>query len=83
MGYFMRDNHATIIISGSKVVGDLSILMKRMFGCMWSNNDDAQKNIQRIIIESDFQLVVNSINDKICVHKNVINLVKDIKKLLL
>lgn len=78
-GYFMRDNHATIIITGSKAVGDSSILMKRMFGCMWSNNDGAQKNIQRIIIESDFQLVVNFINDKICVHKNVRNLVKDTK----
>lgn len=38
-----------------------------------------QKHIERIIVQSDSELVVNSINGKIGVSKYVVNLVKDIK----
>lgn len=38
-----------------------------------------QKNLRRIIIRSYFKLVVNSINDKAWVHKDIINLADDIR----
>lgn len=38
-----------------------------------------QKNLQRVIVEDDSYLVINSFRDKIDVHKDIISLVKDIK----
>lgn len=38
-----------------------------------------QKNLRRITIESDSQLIVNFINDKICLPKDIFNLVEDIR----
>lgn len=39
------------------------------------------KKLQKIMIESDSQLVVNSINGKISVPKDAINLIEDIRVL--
>lgn len=39
------------------------------------------KEFPKVIIKSDSQLVVNSINDKISVSKNITNLVKNIRLL--
>lgn len=40
------------------------------------------KDIRRIIIQSNSQIVVNSINDNISMLKDIVNSVKDIKKFL-
>lgn len=41
-----------------------------------------QKGFSQIIIQSDFQLLVNSINGKVRIPKDIVNLEKDIKCLL-
>lgn len=40
------------------------------------------KDIRRIIIQSNSQIVVNTINDNISMLKDIVNSVKDIKKFL-
>lgn len=42
-----------------------------------------QKNIQGIIVESNFKSVVNAIHDKITIPKDIINFVEDIRKICL
>lgn len=41
----------------------------------------ATGQLQKIIIVSDSQLVINSINGKICMSKEIINVVQDIRML--
>lgn len=51
--------------------------------CIWEEMVAAvQKNfLQSIIIESNSKKILNSSNGKICVYKDIINLVYDIKTL--
>lgn len=77
----MRDNHAITIMTKEKQIGDCFILMAEVLTIREAIMMAIQQNFQSIIIESDSQLVINSIHDKICVPKNVINLVKDITML--
>lgn len=42
---------------------------------------EIQKNIQKITIEIDTQLVKSFINDKICIFKEITNIAKDINML--
>lgn len=66
----MRDNHVKITMTKGKQIEDCPILVMK---CL-----TVGKTIM-IMIQKNLQLVVHSIKDMICVSKNIINLVKEIK----
>lgn len=65
IGYIMRDNQSNIIMAKSKRLRDCPTLV---FECLTMREAilmAIQKGKQRIIIQSNFQLVVNSLSEKI------------------
>lgn len=82
IGYVVKDSHLNFIMTRCKRFEDCITLVpecltiKKRF--VWLS----RKKIQRIIGQSDSQLIVNYVNKKIGVLKDIINLVKDIKYLL-
>lgn len=77
----MRGNQARVVMARGKLTRECLILVVECLVVSEENIMALQKNINRIIIERDFQLVVNSINSKICAHKDIINFVEDIRTL--
>lgn len=76
--YIMRYNLSNVTIATNKRLEDCSILVA---GCLATREAILlviQKCVSRIIIYSDSQLVVTSINRKIGVPKDVVNLVEDV-----
>lgn len=63
----MRNNHATIIMPEGKLSGRI-LVVEYLVVCE-AIILTIQKNLQRIIIERDFQLVVNSSKEKMYVPK--------------
>lgn len=66
----------------SKRVGDCSIIVAECFTVREALLVTIKKYIQRIITQRDSQLVGNSINGEICVPKDTINLIEDLRHLL-
>lgn len=81
LGYVMKDHHARAVMEKRKQKGDSFILMAECLAVREAIAMTIQKSLQRIIIVSESQLIMNSINGKTCVPKHIINLVKDIRML--
>lgn len=75
LGYIIKDNQVRIIITNGKQIDDCPIIVAATLSVRETVLMAIQKNI---IIESDSQSVVNSINRKIMVPKDITNLVEDI-----
>lgn len=75
-GYVISNNHATIIMVKGKQTEDWPILVAECLDVEEASMMALQENIRRVIIQSDSQFVLNSINDKLCVPKEIINLCK-------
>lgn len=73
----MRDT--IIIMARCELVKDRPILVTKCLTFREAILMAIQKNIQRIIIKSDSQLLVNLINGNNCVLKDIIKLVEDIR----
>lgn len=71
IGYIMRENQAHIIMAKGKCIGGCHILVVE---CVTAQEAMAtiHKKLQKIFIESDSQLVINSINSKIRVSGDII-----------
>lgn len=78
LDYIMRDNQVRITITNDKQKDDCPIIMAACLTVRRIVLMAIQKNLKKIIIESDSQQVVNSINRKIMAPKDIINLVEDI-----
>lgn len=81
MGYVMRDHHSKILMMESKSIGNCDILVAKCLVICEALLKASQKNTQRVIIQSDVQLFLNSINGKTHVPKDIVNLVNDINNL--
>lgn len=79
----MRDNNAKNIMATNKSFGDCHILMEECEAVPEAILIAIKKNIPKACIHSDSQVVVNAINAKIGIPKDIINLVKNIRYLLL
>lgn len=77
----MRDHSTTIIMASNKVIGDCPILQAECEAIHQAILMATQMDTD--YIHSDSQLVVNIINGRIAVPKEIINLVEDITSLLL
>lgn len=78
IGFVMRDNNANIIMARDKKIENYCILMAEC----WVVREAIiaiQKNIHRLIIRVT-QVVVDAINVKILVLKDIANLVEDIRR---
>lgn len=80
----LKDNHAKITMAKNKLIGNCHILVNECLAMESyskgdSNESSADYN-RKLFTES--QLVVNSINSKICVAKDIINPVDDIRLLI-
>lgn len=83
VGYvIIGDNRSNTILARSRRLGDYTILVAKCLAVREAILMAIQRSIQRIIIQRDSQLVVNSTNGKIRVPKDNINLVEDVKCLL-
>lgn len=63
----------------SKVFRDCTILATECLTIREAIRNVIRENLQWIIIKSDFEVIVNSINGKLNIHKDIINLVKNIR----
>lgn len=79
IGYVMKDKYSTTLILEGKQISGCSILLSVYF--QEPVMIASQKNLQKVIIESDFQLVLILFMVKYLFKKKIINLVKDIRKL--
>lgn len=79
----MRENKSQIITTKEKQSGDFPVLFVEFLAIQKTIAIAIQRKLQWIIIRNDPQLVINSISDKICLYKYIINLVKDVEILSL
>lgn len=66
-----------------KRIRDFSILVAEYLIVRESILTETHKVIQQIIIQSDSQMIVNSISSKNCVPRDIVNLVVDIRQLFI
>lgn len=78
IGYVMRSNQARVTMARRKRIRECPILVIECLMIWEAIIMAMRKNFKRIIIERDFQLVVNSSNDKICAHKDTLILWKSL-----
>lgn len=77
----MRGNQSNVIMAGRRF-GDYPILVA---GCEAVHETvlmACQKNVSRIIIQSDSQCIINAIIGKTCIQKDKINLVEHMTLLI-
>lgn len=64
IAYVMTDHRLRIVMMESKRIGDCDILVTECWVVCEAILKATQKGIQRVIIQSDAHLVMNSINEK-------------------
>lgn len=79
----MRDTKSRVIKAISKRIGDCPVLLAECEALRQAVIMIVQMNMPRVCIQSDSLMIVNVINGKSTVPKEIINIVEDIKLLLL
>lgn len=78
---FCRDNKWTFIISQNKKFGDVPVLVTEAIAIQEALSIATQHSMDKITIESDSPMVINSTNGLIKDPNQIINHVKDIVNL--
>lgn len=73
----MKDGYVKNVMAKGRSIGDCPIVIAECFAVRDTIVLTIQKNIQKIIIESDSWLLTNFINGKICIPKESGNLVEN------
>lgn len=79
----IRDSKTNVRRTSTKRLGDCSILLAECVTVRQAAILTTKMHILKISIHSDSMIVVNAVNDKIVVRKNIINIIENIRLILL